>query len=58
MRRVTQDEARDPYASPHRTVGEERARAAAARLKVTIDSRRGRETPAWIRALAEKFPRP
>ena len=55
---MTQDDARDPYASPHRTVGEERARAAAARLKVTIDSKRGRETPAWIRALAEKFPRP
>ena len=55
---MTQDDARDPYASPYRTEGEERARAAAARLKVTIDRKRGRETPTWIRALAEKFPRP
>lgn len=51
------DDERDPYASPYRTEGEERARAAAARLKVTIDERRGRATPAWIRTLAQKFPR-
>lgn len=45
---------RDPYASPYRTEGEERARAAAARLRVTIDRKRGRETPSWIRALAKR----
>jgi len=30
-----------------------RARIAAAKLKVTIDRKRGRSTPEWIRQLAE-----
>jgi hypothetical protein len=42
---------------PERTPGELRAQAAAARLKVTIDRKRGRVTPQWIRELAERAPR-
>ena len=34
------------------TPAEQRARISAARLKVTIDKRRGASTPQWIRDLA------
>ena len=40
-----------------RADAELRAQSAAARLKVTIDKRRGRTTPQWIRELAERTPR-
>lgn len=33
---------------------EQRARISAARLKVTIDKKRGEPTPEWIRRLAEQ----
>ena len=33
---------------------EQRARISAARLKVTIDRRRGAPTPEWIRRLADR----
>lgn len=56
--RPVQDDVRDPYAAPHRTEGEERARAAAARVRLVLDRKRGRETEPWIRALAQKFARP
>ena len=47
----------DDRAAAERLEAERRVQAAAARAKVTIDRRRGRETPAWIRALAERTPK-
>lgn len=47
----------DQRAATERVEAERRARAAAARLKVTIDRRRGRTTPQWIHDLAERAPR-
>jgi hypothetical protein len=46
----------DRSPAERRRAGEQRARAAAARAKVVIDRKRGRETPAWIRELADSAP--
>lgn len=47
----------DDRARAERLEAERRAQAAAARLKVSIDKKRGRETPEWIRVLAQRTPR-